>query len=614
MLTLTIPELLYLLDITSILFFLYFLLKACKEVELSLSLRKIVNFAIYEIREGVTSLVAFIHFSIVMGIVLSTLYLCLNPLLVNSIIWYVLLFISIPFAAGLFVDIIWRVSVISKGLNILKYLKVESSFKRESMLSHTKVMLIIILTLSNMLLLWKSELFAINSLIFVVRNILLSIIFVKPLINTILNYDKPIHYFEIPFKLKDIIEGKAEIENMKTSIKNINDLSTRKKMSLSACLEIGICEDVCPATSVLRPLSPRVFIRKLAILMKNKLVDGDPFKVVDDDEVWSCTTCGACTYSCPIKVRHLEIILDLRRTLVESGIIDKTKANVLSSVATFGNTFRMINDGRNNWLKELGVKLIEENPDCKHLLWIGCLSSFDERQRRIVEAFIKILKKAGKLDEIAILGSLETCCGDLVRKLGDEGLFQEIVLKNIELFEKYNISSIITVCPHCYNAFKNDYRELGLKDIKVIHHAEFLDMLFESKTLSLKTIGKKITVHDPCYLARYNRITPLINTLEKIGSVRRPKMWGEKTFCCGGGGGNYWYEVPEKKRISHERLEQLLELKPDIIITFCPYCKAMLDDAAQAKELERLKILDAAELIFEVIKEDQQNIPSTDQL
>jgi Fe-S oxidoreductase len=518
------------------------------------------------------------------------------------VIWYALLVISIPFAVGLFIDIIWRFFVLSKSLTILQYLKMKSKFKKESLIAHLKVMIIIILSLSNLLLFWNSGWFTVNSLIFVVRNILLSLIFIKPLTNALLNYDKPLYYFEVPFNLKDVLDGKVEIENIKTSIENINELSNRKKLSLTACLEIGVCEDVCPATAVLRPLSPRVLIRKLAILMKNKPVDGNPFEVIDKDEIWSCTTCGACTYSCPVGVRHLEIIMDLRRTLVESGTIDKKKATVLSSVATFGNTFGMLNDGRNNWLKEFGVKLIEENPNCKHLLWIGCLGSFDDRQRKIVEAFIKILKKAGKLDEIAFLGSLETCCGDSVRKLGDEGMFQEIALKNIELFEKNNISSIITICPHCYNTFKNDYRELGLKDIKVIHHAEFLEMLFESKTLSLKTIGRKMTVHDPCYLSRYNRIVPLINTLEKIGSVTRPKRWGEKTFCCGGGGGNYWYEVPEKRRISHERLEQLLELKPEIIITFCPYCKAMLDDAAHAKELEHLEILDAAELIYEAIK------------
>lgn len=594
--------LIYSFDVLSILFFLYFLFKAFKEVRLSLSLRKIVDFTIHEIRDALSSLVGFIHFSIVMGIVLSTIYVCLAPLLMDSFVWYALLVISIPFVAGLFVDIIWRLSILSKNPPILEYLKAQRAFKKESTISHIKVIIIIILTLSNLLLLWDSELFAINSLIFIARNILLSLFFVRPLVNTILNYDKPIHYLEIPFKLRDVSQGKVEIGNIKTSVENINDLTERKKLSLSACLEIGVCEDVCPATSVLRPLSPRVFIRKLSILMKDKPVDDNPFEVIEKDELWSCTTCGACTFSCPVKVRHLEIILDLRRTLVESGLIDRKKANLLSSVARYGNTFSRLNDGRNDWLRELGVKNIDQNPNFKYLLWVGCLSSFDNRQRKIVEAFIKILKKVGKLDEIAILGSLETCCGDPVRKLGDEGMFQELALKNIELFEKYNISSIITVCPHCYNAFKNDYRELGLRDIKVIHHAEFLDMLFESNALSLKTISKKITVHDPCYLSRYNRVTPLINTLEKIGRVRRPKRCGDKTFCCGGGGGNYWYEVPEKKRISHERLEQLLELKPDIIITFCPYCKAMLDDAAQAKELKRLEILDAAELIDGMIE------------
>jgi Fe-S oxidoreductase len=473
---------------------------------------------------------------------------------------------------------------------------------KESIISHVKVIIIIILTLANLLLLWNQEWFVVNSLIFVVRNIFLSIIFVKPFLNLLLNYDKPVHYFETPFKLKDIMEGRTKLENIKTSVETINDLSSRKKLSLSACLEIGVCEDVCPATSVLRPLSPRVFIRKLSILMQNK-PEGNPFEVIGKDELWACTTCGACTSSCPLKVRHLEIILDLRRALVESGLLDEKKSEVLSSVVTYGNTFGMSNHSRNKWLEKLGVKTVDQNPNCKYLLWIGCLSSFDDRQRKIVEAFINILKHVGKVNEIAILGNLETCCGDPGRKLGDEGMFQEIALKNIELFEKYNVSSIITVCPHCYNVFKNEYRELDSREIKVIHHAEFLDMLFENKTLNnLRPLDKKIAVHDPCYLARYNRITPLMRRLEKVGSVRRPKKCGVNTYCCGGGGGNYWYEVPEKKRISHERLEQLLELKPDIIITFCPYCKAMLDDAAQAKELEHIKILDAAELISEQLK------------
>lgn len=592
----------YFFNVASILFFLYFLFKSFKEARLSLSLRKTVDFAIHEFREGISSLVGYIHFSIVMGIALSVLYLCIGPLLTNTSVWYALLTISIPFVVGLFIDIIWRISVLSKGLTILRYLKVEHNFKRKSMISHINVMIIILLTLGNMLLVWNPELFIINSLIFIARNILLSIIFVKPIANTMLNYDKPIHYFEMPFKLTDVIEGKVNIENVKTSIEKINDLGDRKKLSLNACLEIGICEELCPATSVSRPLSPRVFIRKLAILMKNEPVDGNPFEVIDKDEVWSCTTCGACTYSCPIKVRHLEIIMDLRRTLVESGMIDKKKSDVLSSVAKHGNTFEMPNYGRNNWLTELGVKTIDQNPNCKYLLWVGCLSSFDDRQRKIVEAFVKILKNIGKLDDVAILGSLETCCGDPVRKLGDEGMYQEISLKNIKLFEKYNISSIITACPHCYNVFKNDYRELGLKNIKVTHHAEFLDMLLGSEASNLKTINKKIAVHDSCYLARYNTITnPMINALKKIGNIRKPKNHSEKTYCCGGGGGNYWYEVPEKKRISHERLEQLLELEPDIIITFCPYCKAMLDDAAQAKELEHLEILDAAELIYKAL-------------
>jgi Fe-S oxidoreductase len=141
-----------------------------------------------------------------------------------------------------------------------------------------------------------------------------------------------------------------------------------------------------------------------------------------------------------------------------------------------------------------------------------------------------------------------------------------------------------------------------LKEIEVIHYAEFLDKLFAGKTLNLQPIDKKVAIHDSCYLSRYNGITPLTNILEEIGSVRRPKNSGAKTYCCGGGGGNYWYEVPEKKRMSHERLEQLLKLKPDIIVTFCPYCKAMLDDAARDREVKHLQIVDVTELVYEAIR------------
>lgn len=234
------------------------------------------------------------------------------------------------------------------------------------------------------------------------------------------------------------------------------------------------------------------------------------------------------------------------------------------------------------------------------------MSSFDERLRKAIEALVEILKNIGKLDEVAILGDYETCSGEPVRKLGEEGMYQEIALKNIELFEKYHISSILTTCPHCYNSFKNDYPELGLKNIKVIHHAEFLYKLLEDGFLKINTTNEMFAVHDPCYLSRYNKITDVLkNLVGEIGVVKRPKYHGEKTFCCGAGGGNYWYEVPQKRRISHERLEQLLDFKPmgARIVTFCPYCNAMLHDAVQAKELVGIEVLDVAEIVYKALNE-----------
>lgn len=261
----------------------------------------------------------------------------------------------------------------------------------------------------------------------------------------------------------------------------------------------------------------------------NKATTHNPLEVLNKDELWSCTTCAACTYSCPVSVRHLEIIMDLRRTMAELGEIDKNKTAVFQSVSRVGNAMSVSNINRHKWLTDLGVESVDQNQNYKYLLWVGCLSSFDERLRKPLEAFVSVLKNVGKLSEIAILGDAETCCGDPVRKLGEEGLFQEIVLRNIELFEKYEVNSILTTCPHCYNTFKNDYPDFSMRNVEVIHHTEFLSKLFENGVLDLKTVSGMFVIHDPCYLTRYNGLTDMLKNLtDKIGGEEDQSTMGRE--------------------------------------------------------------------------------------
>ncbi len=595
-------EIFYILNVISTLIFLFLVFKAYREAKQPFSIERFFGYVIYELKKGVSTVVGYIHFSIMAGIVLTTFYLVLGPLIFDTPFWAALITISIPFVGGLFAGLIWRFIVFSRSQRIHENLKLKSDFKKDSLVLQTITTISIALSLSNLVLAWFPELFMLNSSLFIIRNVFASK-YAKPFVNTIMNFDRPISYLKAPFNLKDLLEGKIKDEDIKIGVKSLNELDMRESLSLKSCVESGVCDKMCPATTVGRPLSPRVIIRKLSLLMENKPANANPLEVVDKNELWACTTCGACTSSCPIGVRHFEIIIDLRRTLTEAGMIDRKKTELFSSVSKYGNTSGLSNRNRLNWLTDLGVKTVDQNQNYKYLLWVGCVNSFDERLRKIVEALVAILKNVGRLDEIAILGDDETCCGNPVRMLGEEGLYQEIALRNIELFEKHHINSILTTCPHCCNSFKNDYPAHGMKNIKVIHQVELLNMLFEDDSLKLKATNETLAIHDSCYLIRYNKITDMLERpLGRIGELKRPKNHGENTFCCGGGGANYFYEFPDEKRISHERLEQLMELEPKTIVTFCPYCHVMLLDAVQDKELGDIDVLDAAQIIHRALK------------
>ena len=235
------------------------------------------------------------------------------------------------------------------------------------------------------------------------------------------------------------------------------------------------------------------------------------------------------------------------------------------------------------------------------VFWIGCAGSFDDRSKKITKAFVKILNNSNI--SFAVLGAEESCSGDPAKRSGNEFLFQIQALQNINSFNNYNVTDIVTTCPHCFNTLKNEYPELGGK-YNVFHHSQFLKRLLLSGKLKVegeKFKGKKITYHDPCYLGRanneYKAPRDLIEKLQaNLLEMKNSKSNG---LCCGAGGAQMFKE-PEKgnKDINILRTEQALDTKPDIIAAACPFCNTMMTDGIKNKEKEKdVSVMDIAELI-----------------
>ena len=235
------------------------------------------------------------------------------------------------------------------------------------------------------------------------------------------------------------------------------------------------------------------------------------------------------------------------------------------------------------------------------LFWVGCAGSFDDRAKKITKAFVKLLHKAKV--EFAVLGTEESCTGDPAKRSGNEFLFQMQAMTNIEVLNAYEVKTIVTACPHCFNTLKNEYPGLG-GNYNVLHHTQFLKSLLEDGRLSIEGgqfKGKRITFHDPCYLGRANNVYEAPRDLIKKLDAELVEMKNcRRTGLCCGAGGAQMFKEPEKgsKDINVERTEQALETQPEIIAAGCPFCNTMMTDGVKAKEKETsVRVMDIAELI-----------------
>jgi Fe-S oxidoreductase len=325
---------------------------------------------------------------------------------------------------------------------------------------------------------------------------------------------------------------------------------------------------------------------------------------VTEEEIWDCTTCRACQEVCPVAVEHVDTILDMRRDLV------LMRAKFPAEVKTFfknmeenGNPWPKPWVSRAYWSEGLGIKKVGQDGDVNTVFWVGCLAAYDERIQRVAIALSRIFKTAGI--DFGILGKEERCCGDAVRRMGNEYLFQKLAYHNINFLTKHGVKRIITHCPHGFNTLKNEYPKLG-GNFEVIHHTELIADLLNNGDLKppIKELNQTVVYHDPCYLSRYNDINNyprrILASVPKLKLVEKAQCM-KNTFCCGAGGGRMWMSETGGHRISQVLLEQVMSKKPDVLVTACPFCLTMLDNEVREKGLElSLKVMDIAELFQSV--------------
>ncbi|PIK30554.1 (Fe-S)-binding protein [Bacillus siamensis] len=427
----------------------------------------------------------------------------------------------------------------------------------------------------------------------------------------------------------------------------IEDFRRSQLVDLYACVECGRCTNMCPASGTGKMLSPMDLILKLrdhltekgaAVTSKSPWVPAPVFQhtkanqlaaassgggsreaaaaidynpsligeVITEEEIWACTTCRNCEDQCPVMNEHVDKIIDLRRYLVlTEGKMDSDAQRAMTSIERQGNPWGLNRKERENWREQTDTEIPtvkemkKQEKEFDYLFWVGSMGSYDNRSQKIAVSFAKLLNEAGV--SFAILGNKEKNSGDTPRRLGNEFLFQELAEHNIGEFEKHGIKKIVTIDPHAYNMFKNEYPDFGFQ-AEVYHHTELLaELVSQGKLKPLHPVNETITFHDSCYLGRYNEVyEPPRAILKAIPGVQLKEMERsrENGMCCGAGGGLMWMEEETGVRINTARTEQALSVSPTVISSGCPYCLTMLGDGTKAKEAEdAIGTYDVSELL-----------------
>ncbi|WP_079528332.1 heterodisulfide reductase-related iron-sulfur binding cluster [Halobacillus hunanensis] len=460
-----------------------------------------------------------------------------------------------------------------------------------------------------------------------------------------------------PAKLSKIdfeIDEDTDEEDVSFGVGKVEDFNQLQMIDFYACVECGRCTNVCPAAGSGKMLSPMDLLVKIrdhltetgaAVTGKAPWVPSYAFAgtegntlakmagsqggdeaaatteaassksligdVITEEELWACTTCRNCEDACPVMNEHVDKIIDLRRYLVlTEGKMDQDGQRAMMNIERQGNPWGLSKKERVNWREadeEVTIPTVKElkksGEEFDYLFWVSSMGSYDNRSQKIAMAFAKLMNEAGI--KFAILGNKEQNSGDTARRMGNEFLFQELAEKNIKEFEKHDVKKIITIDPHAYNIFKNEYPDFGF-EAEVYHHTEMLsEWLKEGKLKPEAEVNETITYHDSCYLGRYNEVyQPPREVLEMIPGVKVVEMNRNRSngMCCGAGGGMMWMEEKSGNRMNVARTEQALAVEPTMISSGCPFCLTMLSDGTKAKEVEeKVSTMDIAEILAKSI-------------
>lgn len=432
--------------------------------------------------------------------------------------------------------------------------------------------------------------------------------FISFLTITALGWTKLSHIATVPLNLfHQALQAPGRLREIELSedyfgTENLSGFTTTQLISIDACVSAGHCEINCPAFNSGKPLSPRTIMEKMQKTFdSNTTLVGD---IITEEELWACTTCGACQQKCPALTNPVEKIIDLRRYQVMAlGNMPQTWQGALMSLQRRGHPWNAATRSRMDWTKGLDVPVAAEKKEFDVLFWVGCTGALVDRNIKVSQALVKLLQCCGV--DFAILGNEESCTCHMARRAGDEYLYQEMAEKNISMLKKYNFNTIVTACPHCYHTLKNEY---DLPDVKVLSHAVYLRELIDKGLLKFESEGLpgNITYHDPCYYGRMNGIYEEPRELCEITGAKliENDKSREQSFCCGGGGGGIWLDDKPGTRIFETRAKQLLENNNiDTIATACPFCITMLETAVSNLEAANVKVKDITELLVNQLQE-----------
>ena len=433
-------------------------------------------------------------------------------------------------------------------------------------------------------------------------------------------YSKHVHLIFAPlnFLLKPERRYRGELERIDFDDENISqfgaarleDLGWGQLMDAYACVMCFRCQEVCPAYTTGKVLSPAALEINKRYALNAQGVDLSQGKAslqklvelaITPEAVWACTACGACEEVCPVGAEPMHDILEIRRslTLMEDRYPQKLQ-QAYRGMERLSNPWGIPAGERMRWADGLAVRGIEEHPHPQVLWWVGCAPAFDTEAQKSARAFAQILTAAGV--DYAVLGNLERCSGDLARRSGREDLFSQLAGENIANINQVNPGRIVTTCPHCLQTLENDYRDYGA-NYEVVHHTQMIQELLDSGRLHLIAPGQgqaeSVAYHDPCYLSRYNDVLaePRAILGQLGGEYRELARHGKRSACCGAGGAQIWIDEEEgNERMNTARFREAQQTGAATLATGCPFCQTMLRDAAQAGS-SGMQVRDIAELV-----------------